>query len=487
MNTRPVEGWSEGHSDKSEATSPRRKIVLTPASEIVPEPVVWAWEDQGYGRIPAGALTVAAGREGTGKSSFGIWLAAQITRGVLPGSFHSKPRAVIYGAVEDSWKHTLVPRLMAAGADLTKVYRIEVQVDEDEFGTLVLPSDILMLEKAIRDNGVALVVLDPLMSTIGAGIDTHRERDTRTALDPLARLADRTHCMVLGIAHFSKGTGSDASSLITGSGAFKNVPRAVFGFAVDDSDDNGYRVMTQTKNSLGRSDLPSLLYQIEDQAVPTPTGDAHVGRLVWLGETDRTVEAILAERGSDPETAAERLDAAKWLASYLADNGGEAETIDVLKAGEKVGFSKDALKRAKSKAGVVSRKESMDAGWMWVLDLDPKGAKGAKSAKGGSPREPLPSPLPSGHHHQDHPSEGSEPRTPSRSPHPSLPSLPSLPSDGDDCPECHFPADSADHDRLCLGGLPGPGRGDCDVCGTELDLAMVRNGETTHPSCEAAQ
>ena len=84
------------------AELPPRRLVLTPASKIEPEPVVWAWEDDGYGRIPAGSLGLFAGREGTGKSSFLIWLAAKITTGTLPGSLHGAPRGVIYLAVEDS-------------------------------------------------------------------------------------------------------------------------------------------------------------------------------------------------------------------------------------------------------------------------------------------------------------------------------------------------------------------------------------------------
>ncbi len=68
-----------------------RKLVLTRASDIEPEPVVWAWEDDGAGRIPAGSLGLAAGREGTGKSSFLIWMAARITMGTLPGSFTGHP------------------------------------------------------------------------------------------------------------------------------------------------------------------------------------------------------------------------------------------------------------------------------------------------------------------------------------------------------------------------------------------------------------
>ena len=41
-----------------------------------------------------------------------------MTRGTLQGACQGNPRAVIVAATEDSWEHTIVPRLMAAGADL---------------------------------------------------------------------------------------------------------------------------------------------------------------------------------------------------------------------------------------------------------------------------------------------------------------------------------------------------------------------------------
>jgi 5S rRNA maturation endonuclease (ribonuclease M5) len=347
-----------------------RRLVLTSAADIEPEPVVWAWEEpdpQGLtphgGRIPLGSLSVAAGREGTGKSSFGIWMAAHITRGTLPGQLYGKPRAVIYAAVEDSWKHTLIPRLMAAGADRTKVFRVEVVEDEDAGTTLSLPMDNVLLEREMRRVGAALLVLDPLMSTIGASIDTHREREVRVALDPLARLADRARCVVLGIAHFNKGSGTDPSSLITGSGAFKNVPRSVFGFAVDAE---GGRVMSQTKNSLGRLDLPSLSYQIEGTEVPTRSGPAYVGRLVWLGEAERSVSDILSDRG-DVEERADRDEAAEWLRSYLADQGGEAAFNDLAKAARADGLNERTLRRARDRAGVKTERVGFPSRTVWSL------------------------------------------------------------------------------------------------------------------------
>jgi hypothetical protein len=47
-------------------------------------------------------------------------------KGCCPVRFFGAPRRVLYVAIEDSWKYTLVPRLMAVGADLSTVGRSEV-------------------------------------------------------------------------------------------------------------------------------------------------------------------------------------------------------------------------------------------------------------------------------------------------------------------------------------------------------------------------
>ncbi|MFD0504974.1 AAA family ATPase [Streptomyces chiangmaiensis] len=282
-----------------------------------------------------------------------------------PRSVRGHPRDVFYIAVEDSWKQTIVPRLLAAGADLDRVWRVEAVDHEYGETTLSLPQDNSLMEKEIIAHRIALVVLDPLMSCIGKGIDTHRERDVRQALDPLARMADRTGAILLGIAHFNKGSGTDPASLITGSGAFKNVPRAVFGFARDD--DNDCRVMTQAKNSLGRADLPSLAYTIAGTEVPTRTGVAHVGRFEFLGESARSVEDILAA-AQEIGDRGDRGEAADWLRGYLMEHGGEAPSKDVKKAAAADDISERTLQRAMRKAGVVSARAGFGKGAYWRIE-----------------------------------------------------------------------------------------------------------------------
>ena len=89
------------------------------------------------------------------------------------------------------------------------------------------------------------------MSAISDTLDTHVNRQVRQALDPLARIGrpDRRRDRRASPTSTSSN-GTDASSLITASGAFKDVARFIFAFATDDED--GIQVITQTKNNLGR-------------------------------------------------------------------------------------------------------------------------------------------------------------------------------------------------------------------------------------------
>ena len=357
-----------------------RRLLLTPASAIRMRPVRWTWTD----RIPAGALTVIPGREGIGKSLTLAWLTAQITRGTLPGIHHGTPRAVIYAATEDSWAHTIGPRLYAAGADLDLVYRVDVQ-EGDGFDALTLPRDCKALAVEIRRLGVALLAADPLLSLIHSGIDTHRDRDLRTALEPLVDMADRTGCAVVGLAHFNKSSSADALNLITGSRAFSAVARAVIAIARDDDAGDGSCVMSQAKNNLGRLDLPSLRYMVESVEIPTEEGPAYVGRLIITGESDRSVSDILgdsaAERdGGDGGSRADREAVADWLKDWLTGQGGEAAWDDIRKAARAAGLAERTVQRARTKAGVTIRSEGFPRRSFWTLTVrDDSGASSAQS------------------------------------------------------------------------------------------------------------
>jgi hypothetical protein len=336
-------------------------LIFTRASEITPRPPCWGWQD----RLPAGHLSLIAGREGIGKSLFLINLTAQLTRGTLPGIFYGRPRGVVYCATEDSWQHTIVPRLMAAGADLDRVYRVEVEKIEaaDETSRVVqlrLPRDRELLAGKVKDHDVAMIALDPLMSTIDRAVDIHNDREMRTVLEPVARLAEDTGCVVAGLAHFNKSGDSDPLNLIMGSRAFASVVRAVLAVARDPDADDGHCVISQAKNNLGRLDLPSLSYVIHNAVVPTAEGNAHVGLLHYTGESDRSVADILADAGSAIEQST-RARCTAWLRETLTEPKRSADLEDEAK---ELGYPSRTLKRARAKLGI--RAEKRADGW-WVI------------------------------------------------------------------------------------------------------------------------
>ena len=165
-----------------------RTIRLTPASTVQVRPVHWLWE----GRIALGSLSLLGGREGIGKSILAYTLGADITKGTLPGVYLGKPRSVIVAATEDSWSHTIAPRLMAAGADLTRIYRVDVHTEEGVDMPLSLPVDIPGLTAAAKQADVGLILLDPLLSRLDSKLDSHKDANVRVALEPLVALAEET-------------------------------------------------------------------------------------------------------------------------------------------------------------------------------------------------------------------------------------------------------------------------------------------------------
>lgn len=331
------------HADQDEPQL--RRLVLTPASTIKPRRVRWIWDK----RIAYGTLALLAGREGLGKSTLAYHIAATITRGTLEGEDHGSPRAVLVCASEDSWEHTIVPRLIAAGADLDRIYRVEMVTIDNMHLSISLPRDFHEVQQAAADVDAGLMILDPLMSVIDEKLDTHRDREVRRALEPLVGLAEHARMAIIGLIHHNKSGSTDALQLVMGSKAFSAVARSVHTCIPDPDDENQERRLFATsKNNLGRLDLPVLGFTITSHAVETEDdGTAWTGRLHWTGEVEGNMHEIMT-RSADPERSATG-EAADWLRDYLTSQGGEAAKTDIEKAGRVAGHSTRTLGRARER------------------------------------------------------------------------------------------------------------------------------------------
>lgn len=344
--------------------APKRRIRLTAASNIKPKAVRWLWDTTpkgqpptSHGRIPAYMATIASGGAGIGKSQFAVWMTARVTTGTLPGVLHGTPRAVFYAATEDSWSHTIVPRLMAADADLDLVFRIDVTDDGEPHARLTLPSDISLLGEQASEYSLGLLVADPLLSLIDQSINDYRAAEVRTALEPLVECADKHKFTILGLAHNTKNGAADPLLRIAGSGAFGQVVRAAISF-IQHQDDDGHPqyVMSQSKNNLGRLDLPSFAYSIQAVDVDAEDGTAHVSKFVLGDETSTSVTDIMRTE-NQPEDKSAASEAAAWLHAYLTDVGGHDLARDIKTLARKEGHSDSAMDRAKRQLGIRSKVE----------------------------------------------------------------------------------------------------------------------------------
>lgn len=359
------------------AKAPERRLRLVPASGVKPKPVRWLWT----GRIPAGALTLLAGREGSGKSSVSYDVGAALTRGKLPGVYQGTPKGVMVAATEDSWEHTIAPRLMAAHADMDRIFRIEVASAEGLVDEVVLPTDLDALMEQSAQVDAALLLLDPLLSRLSSTLDTHKDAEVRRALEPLVRASSAAGWATVGIIHVSKAMSSDPLQLIMGSRAFPAVARTVL-FVAHHPTEGDARLLDNPKNNLGPR-APALKFAIESTHV-TDTSDGAVwsSKVVWQGETSSTVEDALDEASGASTKVG---DAAAWLEDYLATQGGSASSRDIKAAGRKEGHDEWTLKRAQRKLGlrVTSRDYPRRTYWALIEDTPYAGTMAHAANQGG--------------------------------------------------------------------------------------------------------
>jgi len=269
------------------------RVRLTKASHIPMRGTRWVYR----GRIPHGMVTLLAGREGIGKSTLSLDVGARITRGTLPGRYEGKPQNVIACATEDSWSHTIVPRLMAVDADMDRVFHIAVEDEDGRVRGIVAPQDIRRMERAFREVRPALMLIDPLMAVIDGKIDTHKQAEVQQALEPLVKMCDRTGMAVLALIHVNKSTTTDPLTSIMGSKAFATLPRSIL-YCLEE--DEGRFMFCHVKCNVGPK-MPSIGYRLMPVRFDLPPEEVEEGddpyiessRVLWGDEDPRSATELM--------------------------------------------------------------------------------------------------------------------------------------------------------------------------------------------------
>ncbi len=348
-----------------EQASPQPGVTLTRASSIAPEGISWIWP----GWLAAGKLHVLAGMAGTGKTTIALAVAATMTaRGRWPDGTDCRTAAnVVMWSGEDDAADTLVPRLMAMGANVDRVHLITGTTDEKGQKRGFDPSvDMPMLEATLAKVNPRLLILDPISSAVSG--DSHQNTEVRRSLQPVVDLAASLGCAVLGITHFSKGTaGRDPLERVTGSMAFGAFARLVWATIkpAKDADDQKRRLI-RTKSNIGH-DGGGFEYDLAQTVVPGHA-DIYASCILWGEPLEGSARELAGQIEDDKKAGEEsgpspREEATDFLLDFLAD--GPRMQREIRELADQDGISVNTLKRAKKDLGIISTK--LADGWQWRL------------------------------------------------------------------------------------------------------------------------
>jgi putative DNA primase/helicase len=354
----------------------KRRLITHRASDLLPEKLVWVWP----GRIPEGKLVLVGGPPGLGKSQLIAFIAATVSNGgAWPcGEGSTAPGNVIIMSAEDGIEDTIIPRLIAAGANMERIHIVASATKPDGTGrkTFSLKTDVDLLEgKAKEIGGVRFISVDPVSAYMG-GSDGNGNVETREVLEPLADMANRLRISVLAVTHLNKGGGGTQQSALNrfaGSIAFVAAARAAFAVIEDPEDDNR-RLFLQAKNNLGPK-CKGLAFRMEQRLIP---GDILSSNIFFESEhvTQSIDEALTASesRGGDGHTSSKE-DAAEFLAEILAC--GPMDVLEVERQARAATLLDDdkrlrqnkAFRDARKDLGVLSTREGFGPGSRYILSL----------------------------------------------------------------------------------------------------------------------
>ena len=371
----------ENNGEQSDPTG----LITRCMADIDLEPVRWLVP----GYVPVGKLVLIAGDGGHGKSSLMLSLAASLSTGSPAfGLTYEEPppkgeTLLICG--EDDPGDTIVPRLIAAGADLSKIHIVDGRPTKSggcapfTLGQLNAMDEELQRRKAAGQD-VRLIIIDPVSAFLG-GVDDNNDAELRALLDPYAQLVAHHEATAGLVRHFNKREGARAIHKIGGSIAYTNVCRANF-ILVPCRKQPERRLFLSPKFNLGPKPNGLAFRMVQPSQAEARKLASHfkklnnqdrskmiaqLFRIEWLGNVDIDADSALAEDGaiSRPQQAR------AWLMRFLADFAFPVE--EIFEEGEKEGFTQSTLREGKGVAPEIQIKRKSNCSF-WGIG-DPKSWK----------------------------------------------------------------------------------------------------------------
>ncbi|MDI1347248.1 MAG: AAA family ATPase [Pseudolabrys sp.] len=352
----------------------RATLVMVRASDVQPQKIQWLWPN----RFAVGKFSLIAGNPGLGKSQLTVHMAAQVTVG---GRWPNGEGQASYGSViilsaEDDAADTLVPRLIAAGADISRVHIVEAIKEPKGTGSLErqfnLADDVQSLCDAIDEIGdVKLVIIDPVTAYLGNGksVDSHKNAEVRSALAPLQARAAKLGFAAVGVSHLNKGGGSEALMRVLGSLAF--VAAARVAFLVVNNTGNERALFIPMKNNIGVK-RPGLAFRVVSKTI---ADGIETSTIEWdhdevTASADEALAAAAGHEGEKETGQSSVPEAMNFLRDVLTD--GAVSAKEVQHRAKEAGITKATLRRAQKALDVKARHRGEGGAsgrgeWIWEM------------------------------------------------------------------------------------------------------------------------
>jgi hypothetical protein len=210
---------------------------------------------------------------------------------------------------------------------------------------------------------------DPLSAHLEGRVDSWKDQSIRHALAPLAALAEERALAVLVVAHLNKGQSTDPIQRLGGSIGLPAAARSVLLLGRDPEDPQGERgnrrVLAQVKNNFGPQ-ANSLRLEIIESEVPDPLSTRRAAHIMATGTSEYEGSDLLAPPTPNdlPVVTGEAVD---FLRETLAGGARTAKEVEV--EASQAGIPFETVKRAKKRAGVITRKQRgvLNGAWIWEL------------------------------------------------------------------------------------------------------------------------
>lgn len=254
--------------------------------DILPKSQPWLWDKV----IPLETSTLLAGYGGIGKSTFLLFLAAHVSNGLsfnCCGESISLPQGnVILIAAEDREDTTLVPNLLANGANLENIEYIKSTVGKisKKSKFLELDKELHILEqKIIERKNVKLIIIDPV-SYFSGNTKDHIQTEVANLIQEFNDLARKNNIAIIFSKHLRKKSGKQTVSSIVdevgGSGAWVNTPRQSFAFMSHPVDKEKI-LMFNLKVNIAKKTSKAFCYTIQEKEIEMNGTIIKATKLAW--------------------------------------------------------------------------------------------------------------------------------------------------------------------------------------------------------------